>query len=515
VNKSLNEATIVLGFYRVLKMARKLKSVDNATAKAIMAANSITANVIHLTPQQLKEQKALNQKRKKIETQREKRAREKMAKATAVAALVVVDTTTSIAEAVPTAIPLEQTTTPSDDVQVISEITLATPKNHLLAPIKQEPLPETDASYEAPPSPILSPATPTILRWTFEMHQALGEHLLEAVSKGLQTDGGFKPDVFTDAVKIVKPITPPRLQILVHDSRIRGKWDTAKMKWKHWGDHLKSTASGWSVTAEGLPYNEPQVMDDYFEAYPDRSTFRHSMPPMYAYMDEILGERMATGDEATGVAAAIREMAVEAAGGFGFEAEVVDSDSDKADDTVASGTTPTPSTIVLDGYSMVAAGKKRIADEKKQKADEKEAERERAKKVKIDLARENLEARKRSASNKVNALAKRSKNYEDSDDNFISAMRETMEGFTESMMSLQRVPTAPMTPVEPVDTDPLSRAMVVLNSEFEELPREQYFELIDRLQIGSNARIFLSVRKSDRTHFVYRLLGLNVPEVDG
>jgi hypothetical protein len=48
VNKSLNEATIVLGFYRVLKIARKLKLVDNTTIKAIIAANSITINVIYL-----------------------------------------------------------------------------------------------------------------------------------------------------------------------------------------------------------------------------------------------------------------------------------------------------------------------------------------------------------------------------------------------------------------------------------------------------------------------------------
>lgn len=202
-------------------------------------------------------------------------------------------------------------------------------------------------------------------------------------------------------------------------------------------------------------------------------------------MDEILDGRMATGDEATGINATIRAMATEEA-----DSEVSENEGPQV--------VPTPLPLpTQDGRAMIAAGKKRRIEER---------EEARVVKAAADAAkaRVNLEARKRSASNKEAAEAKKVKKIKedevnDEDEGFIMAMRETIKGFRDDIRSIHQTPS--------VATNPLSRAMALLNRDFAELSSSQYFEVIAKLQDGPNVLILLGCRIEDRAAFVRRLYG--------
>jgi hypothetical protein len=201
-------------------------------------------------------------------------------------------------------------------------------------------------------------------------------------------------------------------------------------------------------------------MADYFEVYTERSTFRHSLPPLFGFMDEILDGRIATGDEATGINVIIRAMASEEAG---FD-DVSDDEGPQVVSTLLL-IPPLATTAVRDGRTMIAAGKKRRINEREEARVVRAAE-------DTSRARMNLEARKRSASNKLAADAKKLKKREDAeaatkeadenkDRDFVLAIRDTIKEFRDDIRSLQ----APIA----IATDPLSRAMALLNRDFAKL----------------------------------------------
>jgi hypothetical protein len=133
--------------------------------------------------------------------------------------------------------------------------------------------------------------------WTTAMEEGMMQTFIKARNEGLQTDGGFKSKVYDMVSNHVSSLAG----LPVTAKQVKSKYEFIKGRYRIWTDHLSSTQSGWSLNFLGIPQAGEDVMNTYFAAHPDRKWCRHSKPKWIEYLDDILGERLATGSNALSI----------------------------------------------------------------------------------------------------------------------------------------------------------------------------------------------------------------------
>jgi hypothetical protein len=132
-------------------MGRKLKTVDAATAEAILGSVQYSTTPLStIKPLTAKERKAIKQREMRAQKKAEKEATVVLATAALSVAIApdLAEETTSTA----TGIPPERVITSSDEVQFVSTVTLVTPNKALLTAIKVEPSSSLKPSNSIPPA---------------------------------------------------------------------------------------------------------------------------------------------------------------------------------------------------------------------------------------------------------------------------------------------------------------------------------------------------------------------------
>jgi hypothetical protein len=132
--------------------------------------------------------------------------------------------------------------------------------------------------------------------WTTQLKEIHLDVLIQCKYDGLQTDGSMKKEAFTRVCAVL--ITSPGGADIDEDN-CRTRYYTVHGIWRCWLDHLNAT-SGWGRDEQGVPINDEDVMDEYFAKHPDRAQFRGNLPENYNQLQELFGERSATGALALG-----------------------------------------------------------------------------------------------------------------------------------------------------------------------------------------------------------------------
>ncbi|KAF1807845.1 hypothetical protein P152DRAFT_518000 [Eremomyces bilateralis CBS 781.70] len=132
------------------------------------------------------------------------------------------------------------------------------------------------------------------LRWTVTMEEEMLQELKVVNQEGKGSDGGFKKTIWEQVARRVgKAYSGPAK---VEFKNCKSKFeDTYKADWSKWQEHLGNGLSGWGDDGEGLPQADPETMDRYFNARPHLKKLRHSKPKFHDLLQDILGDRMATG----------------------------------------------------------------------------------------------------------------------------------------------------------------------------------------------------------------------------
>jgi len=170
----------------------------------------------------------------------------------------------------------------------------------------------------------------------------LCEGLRDATRLGYNTDGGFKQAAWDLALEKVSCRTRERPT----KAQASHKLDNLKRTWKAWKQHLGATdgPSGWGVNSEGVPEASTEVMNDYFARHKDRAPFRHKPPPYKELLDEILGDKLATGSATATVDDILN----------GAAAETLASSTQEPDTPLTSIETPSDSSITTRSTSVLS-----------------------------------------------------------------------------------------------------------------------------------------------------------------
>jgi hypothetical protein len=163
----------------------------------------------------------------------------------------------------------------------------------------ETPFRAPETPFRAPDAPFRAPDTPYSslsgrASWTKRMEECMLVLLQQACRQGLQSDGGFKNTVYESvSAKILQTSGQT-----VSAKQVRSKFESMKLRYRVWNEHLASAQSGWSMNSDGIPVAAEDVMDAYFIAHPDRKWCRHSKPKWLEYLNDILGGRLASGSDA-------------------------------------------------------------------------------------------------------------------------------------------------------------------------------------------------------------------------
>ena len=130
------------------------------------------------------------------------------------------------------------------------------------------------------------------------MERALLQGLREAVSRGFQSDGGFKQAGWDLVIKAVGETTTQMVTKKICNTKL----EQSKKIWRSWKAHIADCCSGWGWDdARGVPVSEKAVMDSYFDTHRDRESFRRQPPAFQEDLEFIFGNRLATGAAAVSI----------------------------------------------------------------------------------------------------------------------------------------------------------------------------------------------------------------------
>lgn len=163
-------------------------------------------------------------------------------------------------------------------------------------PVVSQPLSTPAAQEPALSSPQAAKAK-SRLKWTEQMEEALLNALVTIVQRGKTADG-FKKEHFVAAANAVRPLY--RGAATVDWSKAKSKFeDKYRSIWGKWTAHRGNGLSGWTEDETGVPQNSQEVMDRYFEDFPEYAMFRFRPPPCLDQLEILFGDRVATGEHAT------------------------------------------------------------------------------------------------------------------------------------------------------------------------------------------------------------------------
>ncbi|KAE9961231.1 hypothetical protein BLS_003058 [Venturia inaequalis] len=107
---------------------------------------------------------------------------------------------------------------------------------------------------------------------------------------GLAADNSFKSAAWTYIAKKVSEFYGRPISV----TQCQTKWQNVRKPWPIWLAHLGAT-SGWTTNKLGVLVSKPEVMDRYYEKYPERRQFRYRRIEFENELDFLIGGRIATG----------------------------------------------------------------------------------------------------------------------------------------------------------------------------------------------------------------------------
>lgn len=305
-------------------------------------------------------------------------------------------------------------------------------------------------------------------KWNSRMEEAMLDALIEAQSKGLQTEATYKPAGWQMALDAVQKIASYPVEL----RQIKSKHDTHKKDWKIWRDFCSQSAFNWD-TEKGIPTGPPQVLDAYLEAHPEARKFRESPLAFSDKLALLLDNHRATGRHASSLNQILQDLDKD-------EEEVEALGAPGALGGADSPGSPCESIEISENSSDSTAGSQPSRSPTPNHA-------------KTPRAKSTLALRKRSLENATKAELKRQKKT--GARHLADALQDVVQ---ELKTSCDLLVEANKTPAEKVAE--------ILVSEFGELDEVQQDIVFTAIQSSERISLFLARSKDMRRRWVQRIL---------